>query len=283
MNALLVLDSHYLCHRAFHAQADLSHEGIKTGVIFGFLKDIGRLKAEFQTDRVAFCFEGSTLYRKVIFPDYKMKRIQAEQQDPVKIQARADLRRQIDTLRINHLPRIGFNNIFYFPGYESDDLMARFAEREDEVILITSDADMFQCLRENVMMYSPQKQRLFTESWFQQTYGIKPELWSLVKAISGCDSDGVPGIPGVGEITALRFVRGEAIQKRALIMCRESREIISRNRKLVQLPYEGTPQLTLREDLISMKGWNDVCKGLGIRSMAGRPPVYSRRFLKPER
>lgn len=287
MNSLLVLDTHYLCHRAFHSQTDLSWNGIATGVIFGFLKTISQLKNEFQTDRIAFCFEGSTLYRKIDFPEYKAKRARNDNADPVKKKARWDLTMQINDLRVKHLPRIGFKNIFYYPGYESDDIMARLAQREEDVILVTSDADMYQCLRNNVTMYSPQKQKLFTEKWFRNEYGIEPKIWSLVKAISGCDTDGVPGIPGVGELTALRFVRGEAISKpsgaRELIQNGASKEIVCRNRRLVQLPYEGTPNPEIAEDSISPKGWDDVCSKLGIRSLAGRPPVFSRRLLRKEK
>lgn len=287
MNALLVLDCHYLCHRALHAQKDLSWHGIATGVIFGFLKSITQLKHEFQTDRIAFCFESQNLYRKIIFPDYKLKR--GAKMDPVKIKARADLHQQINALRINLLPRIGFQNIFYYPGYESDDIMARLAQRYDEIILVTSDADLYQCLSPNVMIYSPQKQRLFTVEWFRQEYGIEPNLWSLVKAIAGCPGDGVPGVPGVGEITALKFIRGEPIRNpkgaRELILSNASKNIIRRNRQLVELPYEATPQIHLQPqpDLISTKGWNDVCNSLGIKSLTGRPPVFSRKALKKEK
>jgi 5'-3' exonuclease len=280
MNCLLILDCHYLCHRAFHSQSDLSWKGIATGVIYGFLKSIGHLKTEFQTDRIAFCFEDSKLHRKTIFPDYKMKRIQHEKvQDPVKLKARGDLCRQIDDLRIRYLPRIGFRNVLYYPGYESDDIMARISkETEGDIVLVTSDADMYQCLAPNVTMFSPQKGKLFTDKWFRQTYGIEPKKWAMVKAIAGCHTDGVPGIKGVGEATALQFIKG-GDKKREAILSNAGRQIVNRNRQLVELPYLGTPVPEIREELISNEGWNEVCRELGIGSLMGRPPVWSRRIL----
>ncbi len=284
---LLVLDSHYLCHRAFHSQSDLSWNGILTGVIFGFLKSIGQLKNEFETDRVAFCFEGDTLYRKVFFPEYKQRRIQYEKEkDPEKLKARGDLYRQIDALRTQYLRRIGFKNIFYSPGWESDDLMARIAQRtEGEVILVTSDADMYQCLSDNVSMWSPQKKQMFTRDWFIKEYGIEPKRWAVVKALAGCGTDGVPGIPGVGEITAIKFLRGELKRTSSAYTAIKSPEgcaIVNRNRKLVELPCEDppTPDPEWQEDAVSERGWNEVCEKLGMRSLAGRPPVFNRRMLR---
>lgn len=287
---LLVLDTHYLCHRAFHAQSDLSFEGIQTGVIYGFLKQIGHLKNEFQTDRVGFCFEGDTLYRKIDFPEYKQKRIQHEKvADPERLKARGDLCRQIDSLRNHHLRQIGFRNIFYSPGWESDDIMARICQEEEgEVILVTSDADMYQCLRPNVMMFSPQKKKLYTDRWFKKEYGIRPDQWAIVKAMAGCDTDGVPGIPGVGEVTALKFLRGELSKTSkayATIKSPEAAAIVTRNRRLVELPYEAVPTPTPEWEVerISAKGWNAVCEKLGMQSLAGRPPVFSRKWLKEEK
>lgn len=283
---LLVLDCHYLCHRAFHAQKDLSWGGIATGVIYGFLKSIGHLKNEFQTDRVAFCFEGTTLMRKTWFPDYKMKRIHAEAADPVKAKARSDLTFQIDQLRIHHLRMIGFKNILYAPGYEADDIMARISEEcEGEVVLVTSDADLYQCLKPNVIMYSPQKQRVFSDKWFRMEYGIEPWQWAIVKAMAGCNTDNVPGIPGIGEVTALKFLRGELKKDSKayqMIKSPEAGRIVERNRKLVELPFEASPSSDLVEDLVSAKGWNEVCGKLGIKSLTDRPPVFSRKSLKVE-
>lgn len=282
---LLVLDCHYLCHRAFHAQKDLSHDGIATGVIFGFLKSIGHLKNDFQTDRVAFCFEGDTLWRKVWFKGYKQKRIQAEV-DPLKIKARGDLCRQIDALRNHHLRDIGFRNIFYYPGHESDDVMAKICQEEKgEVVLVTSDADMYQCLSDNVSMWCPTKKKLHSKKWFEKEYGIPPWKWAIVKAMAGCGTDGVPGIPGVGEVTAIKYLRGELSKTAQIyktIKSKEAAEIVDRNRKLVKLPFEdpAPPPTEWQEEKVSSKGWDAVCKKLGIQSMMGRPPVFSRRCLR---
>lgn len=277
---LLVIDSSYLCHRAFHAQRGLSWDGVPTGVVFGFLKSIRALKNEFQTDRIAFCFESRQLLRKSIFPKYKARR-RKDNEDPDKMAARNELQRQIEDLKNEHLPRIGFANVFSAPGFESDDLMAALALRERDVILVTSDADMYQCLSPSVRMHCPTSRRLFTEKWFVNEYGIPPRKWAMVKAIAGCKGDGVPGVEGIGETTALKFIRGDEVKnpKGAREKILRSKDIIRRNRRLVELPFFGTPVPRLQPDRVSRNRWDEVCAQLGFRSLMGRPPICSHANL----
>lgn len=275
---ILILDSHYLCHRAFHTSGHLAWVGKSTGVVFSFLKGISLLKDEFRTDRIAFCFEGHDLLRKTLYPEYKERRREFKtEQDR---EAHKNLGYQIHELRTLHLPRIGFKNIFHSPGYESDDLMAALAyslPEDQEAVLVTSDSDMYQCLRPNIVIYSPQKQRIYNVSWFRKTYGIAPGKWALVKALSGCLSDNVKGIRGIGEVTALNYCRGKVSPKaQEKLFSPEGRKIVRRNRELVELPFKGCPVPQMTEDQISREGWQAVCKDLGMRSLAGRLPILTR-------
>lgn len=284
MAPLLVLDVHYLCHRAFHAQGNLTWNGDPTGVIFGFLKSISGFKDEFNTERIAFCFEGEKLHRKAIYQPYKANRGQGRVKTPVDQRAYSSLKIQIEELRRTYLPQIGFKNVFRFKGYESDDVMAALAakaDRENEVVLVTADSDMYQCLSPFVSIYHPQKQVTFDADWFRGIYGIRPSKWAVVKAISGCKSDNVQGVGGVGEITALRFLRKELPRNSAAfgrITSKAGKAIVRLNRKLVQLPYDGCPVPTIQEDQITTKAWWSVCNALGLRSIAGQPPILTSRL-----
>jgi len=280
---LLVLDTHYLCHRAFHSTGELSWQGRATGVIFGFLNSISALKDEFQTDRIVFCFEHSHLHRRDIYPDYKYKRAKNRTEQEKKNYSALAI--QISELRQRYLPKIGFKNIFCFRGMESDDIMAALAasySSTQEVILVTSDADLWQCLGPNVSIFSPQKRKVYTEEWFHKTYQFTPSKWAVVKAIAGCDSDCVAGIKGVGEATALKFIRGELKKDSKAyrsIVSPEGKEIIRRNRMLVQLPYANCPTPNLLEDQITKKAWAEVCELLGMKSIRNRPPVTTGRII----
>lgn len=277
------MDTSYLCHRAFHVMGHLEHEGVKTGVIYQFLKTIGQLKDEFQTDRIAFCFEHPHLFRRDLYSDYKKRRnarVMTEEENA----ARNQLNEQISQLRTVYLPRIGFKNIFCDKGYESDDLMAALAKSvspHDEMILVTADSDMYQVLAPNVMIYSPQKQKLLTCEWFVKRYKIFPRQWAVVKAICGCVSDEVPGIKGIGEITALSYLRGDlkaGTTAHNRIVSREGKAIVRRNRALVELPFKDCPIPKLAEDKLDVKGWQEICKRLGMKSLAGKPPIAVRKL-----
>ncbi len=274
----LVLDVHFLAHRAFHTTKALSHKGESSGVIYGVLRAVLDIKERFMTDRVVFCFEHPTLYRKTICPTYKLKRHKREMNDEER-EAYKGLILQIMELQRRYLPRIGFRNIYSFNGMESDDIMAKIAETQtDPVVIVTADADLYQCLRPGVRIFAPTKDRILTEEWFRNKYGIKPKQWALVKAIAGCSSDEVPGIAGVGEITAVKFLRGELPTKsRAYksIMSEEGKAIVRGNREIIELPFKGCPSPLLTEDKIDRNEWREVCKLLGMQSIAGRNPIVT--------
>lgn len=284
MKTWLVIDVSFLCHRAFHTAQHLLWKEKPTGVIFGFLKSISFLKDEFQTDRVAFCFEHPDLFRKAIYPPYKSKRRSKERTEAEK-KSYQGLNLQIAELRGRYLPRIGFKNIFCYRGMESDDIMAAIAmyctDEDNEIILVTADSDLYQCLSENmVMIYSPQARKLLTEKWFVSKYGIVPSQWAVVKAIAGCSTDEIKGVGGVGELTALKYLRGELKESdRAYkaIRSRESLAIVRRNRILVKLPFHRCPIPHLQEDKVSSEGWRSVCSVLGMRSIAEHPPIATRK------
>lgn len=273
---LLIIDAHYLCYRAFYTSGHLSWGGNVTGVVFGFLKSIINLKHEFHTDKIAFCFEGSNLERRKVFPDYKRRRAKRERTAEEE-KARAGFIRQVERLRKEWLPRIGFRNVFSYNGMESDDIMARIAKvYPGQMIMVTADHDLFQCLSPSVSIYNPQQDKMFTESWFRARYQIAPRSWAVVKAMAGCKSDNVPGIAGVGEATAVRYLSRKLREDSAAWRkIRENKEIVMRNRSLVALPHENCPIPSFRPDQITKQGWVSVCAELGMKSLAGRPPIYA--------
>lgn len=285
-NTWLILDCHYLCHRAFHTTRSLSHRGQKTGMLFGFFNTVTHLKDHFQTDRAVFCFESSQLKRSEIYPAYKKKRKKAVLTEEERISYQ-EFAVQLSQLKKRYLPKIGFENVLEVRGYESDDIMAvlarRLSKKGDEVVIVTADSDLWQCIDERVSVYSPSNKRLLELNDFQQEYGIPPSKWAVVKAITGCASDEVEGIKGVGEKTALKFLKGElspgnkAYDK---ILSVEGKRIIRRNKELVRLPMEGCRVPPLREDNVTLSKWREVCDLLGMDSLRGTPPVASRKLIK---
>lgn len=249
---LLVIDAPNLCHRAFHALGGgrAVMPASSKDVVYSFLQTLKNLNTRFGTDRFAFCFDHSVSYRRQIFPEYKQKRQQAALEDA---ERRKSLSIQIRKLRKKYLPELGFRNIFRARGMEADDLMAAIVQdrEEDEIVLVTSDSDLMQCLRKNVSIYNPNKKEVLTRRAFIDTYDIYPKQWAKVKAIAGCPTDGIPGLLGVGQATALKYFRNQLKETSSpyyWITCEKGQEAIAETLRLVKLPFAGCPTPKLRED-----------------------------------
>lgn len=277
---LLLLDCHYLAYRALHTMGHLSHNEVKTGVVFGFLKDIVALRDDFASDVLVFCWDVGESKRRELYPAYKFKRHNKSLTEE-EIAVYDEFRSQIKKLRRDYLPRIGFRNNFWQSGYESDDILASIVANvrdEDEAVIVTADRDLYQVLRHNVMVYNPHQHRMTTVQSFVREYGIKPKQWARVLAMAGCGSDEVEGIRGVGTKTAIKYLRGELKEDSvAYAAIEQGRDVVLRNKPLVKLPFEGTRTFEIQQDEVSERGWREVIDELGMRSLGGHAPVSSRK------
>ena len=278
----IILDCNYLCHRAKHIFGDLTYDGNATGVIYGFLKSLSAFQDLFNTSNFVFCFDSRTSKRKEIYPKYKANRNKKEYTNE-EIEFDKAFRKQIKKLRTTYLPMIGFKNIFIQRGYESDDLMAEIClhiKSDDEAIIITSDEDLYQCIRGNVSCYNPQTNKRMTMQRFKKEYGIESYKWAMVKAIAGCTTDNVKGIEGVGEKTAIKYLTGNlkvSLKSYEKIHSKRGFNISSRNEILVKLPMQGTQGCRLRRDKLSESGWKEVIKLLGMKSIKDKIPFGRKR------
>ncbi len=267
---MIIVDSNGLGYRSFHAlKAMASKEGsVTTGITFGFVWALLRLFERFQDARFVFCWDSGGK-RRLIFPEYKAKRkpqTEAEQTERQAIYA------QFDALRNQILPAMGFTNQLHCEGYESDDLIAsvvgdaRYAAIPTTII--SSDHDLYQLLRHRqCQITAGPEAAIVTRNSFFLKYGIKPGRWPAVKAIAGCPSDGVPGVPGVGELTAIKFLKDElpASGKKWRSIASSS-DIIFRNARLVLLPFAGTPQFELKQDSLAPGKIREVLSDLDFQS-----------------
>lgn len=271
----LVIDVSSLAHRAFHTMGGLSYQGIPTGVIYGVLAELLRLEGEFATANMAFCFDRRGSVRAKAEPTYKAKRREEwKKWDEEKQKSYRDLRKQVTQLRMKILKNIGYTNIFSQKGYEADDIIAactkNLRKRNKRVIIVTGDKDMFQLIEEKyVSVYLPTPKEMWTWRRFLDTYYIPPTDWIRVKALAGCDSDEIGGIPGVGDATAIKFIRNELKPesvKYKSITSKTGRRIFKRNLKLVTLPFEGTKKCHPKIHP-PVQGWSDTMKSLGIKTL----------------
>lgn len=241
-----IIDVSNLCWWIFHSTG-----GRDPGPsAIGFLTGIPKLCRTVGCDSVVFCCDTQPYKRSALLPGYKSHRTKkpAEQSDDEDV-LRAYIRQCPDYLKL-----LGYKNILWQKGYESDDLMAAAAlavPPGDRAVLVSGDRDLYQCLSSRVAVYHPRKPTAWvTASWFKSHYGIRPRQWVEVKCLAGCGGDGVPGLDGVAELTALKFFRGELAGTPTAKRCLEFNRSpeYARNRKLIALPFDGLDPVALVPD-----------------------------------
>ena len=279
MIRVVIFDCNALCHAAKFSTKGLSFRGHKTGVMFGFLKTIMKLQETLRGDVIIFAWDSDkrvVSFRKEAYPDYKADR-------PKKLDEKTKLLNEIaipqfPIIKEIMLPKLGFDNIFCLPRLEADDIIGAFSllysdcspePDQYEVVIVSRDGDMFQCLRPNVMMYDPIGKKFITDDSFENTWGIPAKDWVMVKALAGCSTDNVAGVRGVAEKTAVKFLTGalpDGVISRRICA---NEEMVLNNLKLVQLPHEKTPNLAINGmDLkISTERFIDVCECYGFKSL----------------
>lgn len=267
----LLIDSHYLCHRAIYTMGSLSYENQHTGILFGFLAQIKNLCLKFETNEVIFTWDSKSSLRKDIYPEYKNNRKKEELDDEEK-QILNNGHKQFDILRDSLLPTIGFKNSFYAKGYEADDLLAIISMNYNrDFLMITADEDMFQIL-DFTDMYMPAKDLIYTYDDFIEEWRIEPVDWAEIKAVGGCRSDNISGVDKVGAKTAAKYLTGKLNPKtKAYQRIRSSKKLIERNRPLVTLPYKGLDvnDFRLKKDNFNYSNFEKICKRYGFKSFLG--------------
>lgn len=262
---LIVFDVSNLAYRAFHVLKDLSHEGVLTGVTFGILRDIIDIGTLFNTRRFAFAFDEGKPKRKAIYPEYKAQRARKENDDPEVRKARALVREQIDEFRYSVLPALGYNNAFAECGYEADDIIAGVRDAtSDDVIIVGTDQDLYQLINTKTLIWNPVSKKAITKKTFEEKYCITPTMWASVKALTGCKSDNIAGIPGVGEKTAVKYLTGSLNKGRAFDAIVEHTDLWQSNETLTRLPYPGMSPISLQSDEVTPRRWAAVLSALGI-------------------
>ena len=284
----LLIDANYLCHRAHHSVGPLSHNGTPTGVTFGVLSSLLNYQERFEAPNAVFCFDLGESIRKRDYPQYKANRGKNPlPEDPdeaaEELLRRCNFRWEVHNLREVILPRIGYQ-VLAEPHFEADDMIAvaaRWIDRNtcDDAVIISADHDLLQLLSPQVTMYSPARNKVHTIQSFRREYDIPAKDWWLVKAMAGCSSDNVAGIRGVGEKTALKYIKkqikpGSARARKIEV---EFDGVCRRNSPLVKLPHTKTPKCEPIPSAPNRSEWEQLCKELGFQSLKNQGPYTGRR------
>lgn len=203
MKKLIVIDGNSLMHRAYYALPSMTaKDGTPTGAVYGFLSMLLKLLS-YKPDYllVAFDMHGPT-FRHSIYPEYKAGRRATPD----------DLRAQFPLLK-SILEKMEIK-ICECPSYEADDILGTFSrianEADIQALLVTGDRDALQLVSPLTHVLLTKKGITETveydEAQIMEDYALTPDRMPDLKGLMGDNSDNIPGIPGVGEKTALTLL-----------------------------------------------------------------------------
>jgi len=198
---LVLVDGSSYLYRAFHAMPPLTNsKGLPTGAVKGVINMIRRLLREYPESPVAVIFDakGKT-FRDEAYSEYKAQRPPMPDDLRVQIQPIHDI---IDALGI---PRLVID------GVEADDVIGTFARQASKAklptVISTGDKDMAQLVDEYVILENTMTETVMDIAGVHEKFGIGPELIIDYLALRGDKVDNIPGVPGVGEKTALALLQ----------------------------------------------------------------------------
>ncbi len=203
---LFLIDGSALAYRSYFAfirNPLINSKGENTSAVFGFTNSLLKILKEHNPDFIAVVFDTKApTFRHEIFKDYKSTRAKM----PPEMAEQLPRVRQVTEAM--SLP------ILEVDGFEADDLMGTLARRAEneglDVILVTGDKDFLQLVDEHVLVLNPRRAgeepELLDRKGVEEKFGVPPEKVIEVLALMGDASDNVPGIPGIGEKTALGLI-----------------------------------------------------------------------------
>ena len=199
---LILVDGSSYLYRAFHALPPLTNsKGKPTGAVKGVINMMRRLQKDYpeSTHVVVFDAKGKT-FRDEIYSDYKAHRPPMPD----------DLRLQIEPIH-KIIQAMGMP-MLVIEGVEADDVIGTLALQataaEQPVVISTGDKDIAQMVNEHIVMENTMTNTVLDRAGVIEKFGIPPELIIDYLALLGDKSDNIPGVPGVGEKTALGLLQG---------------------------------------------------------------------------
>ncbi len=246
MKKLIVIDGNSILNRAFYgimgSKMLQTADGTYTNAVYGFLSILFKIMDEENPEYLVVAFDvKEPTKRHQMYDKYKATRKgmpeELASQMPI-------IKKVLQTMNIKIIEK---------PGYEADDILgtlSRFGEKEGlKVILLTGDRDSFQLATKQTTIRIPRTKQGktetedFDEAKIVETYGVMPEQLIEVKGLQGDTSDNIPGVPGIGEKTALSLIKQyhsiealyEKVEKGEANLKGKQKENIENNKELAML------------------------------------------------
>ena len=202
MKKLLIVDGNSILNRAFYGIRPLkTKDGLFTNAIYGMVTILERHLQTYTPDYFAVAFDmRAKTFRHEFSESYKANRHGMPEELAVQLEPAKDCLRAMGALVLSK------------EGFEADDILGTLAamgEKEDVMTyIVTGDRDSLQLITEktNVVLATNTEPLLFDTAAFVEKYGVQPSQFVDVKALMGDTSDNIPGVPGIGEKTALKLI-----------------------------------------------------------------------------
>ncbi|MET9509326.1 DNA polymerase I [Streptomyces flavidovirens] len=269
------MDGHSLAYRAFFAlpaENFTTASGQPTNAIYGFASMLANTLRDEAPTHFAVAFDVSRkTWRSADFPEYKANRSTTPDEFKGQVELIGEL---LDTMNAQR---------FAVDGFEADDIIATLATQAEaagfDVLIVTGDRDSFQLVSDHVTVLYPTKGvselTRFTPEKVQEKYGLTPSQYPDFAALRGDPSDNLPGIPGVGEKTATKWInqfgsfaelveRADEVKGKVGQALRDHLESVKLNRHLtelvrdVELPKAVADLERVPYDRSALKGFLEV-------------------------
>ena len=282
---LVVIDGNSIVNRAFYGLPDLATtDGRHTNGVLGFLNILIKIAEEEKPDYLAVAFDVKhPTFRHEMYAEYKGTRKGMPE----------ELREQIPLLK-KMLAAMGILTI-ECPGFEADDILGALATKGKrdgkQVSLVSGDRDLLQLSDDDVLVRIPKTKRTGTEiedykpAQVMEKYGVTPAQIIDLKGLMGDASDNIPGVPGIGEKTAVKILSmfptvedaiahvDEVEPKKARESLREHAELARLSKVLATIKTDWEPEFsyeTARFGNIFTDEAYKLCKELEFKSLLSR-------------
>ena len=282
---LYLLDGMALAYRAYFAFINrplINSRGENTSAIFGFVTTLMKILEERTPDHVAVVFDTKEpTFRHNMYREYKATRQKMPE----------DMASQLD--RLKEVVRAFNTPILELPGFEADDIIGTLARRAEKqkvtTFMVTGDKDFMQLISPYIKMYKPGKSgtddEIVDETGVAEKFGVTPDRVIDVLALIGDKSDNIPGVPGIGEKTAIPLIRqfgtlenlydhlAEVPQKGVREKLARSREMAFLSKRLVTIDIEAPLPVDFHQLRASRRDTNALIKLFGeleFKTLAGR-------------
>ena len=207
MEKVVMIDGNNLMFRSYYATAYTGNmmknsKGFPTNALYGFTNMINKIISEEKPKYVIVAFDKGKTFRHDNYHEYKAGRIAMPEDLKVQFPVAKEM---LDEMGIKW---------FEIDGYEADDIIGTFSEmvkKDDNYygLIVSSDKDLLQLINDNIIvkLLKTKDYIMMDRNTFIETYGVEPNKMIDIKGLMGDSSDNIPGVPGIGEKTALKLLQ----------------------------------------------------------------------------